>query len=64
MSRHLQDPDCTNIHSVQPCPQDRSRQCLVWVAGTFLPQGAEVCNNYKAMTNDKTLLQYGYLQVG
>lgn len=58
-----QEPGCLNRHSEQPCPQDPSRQCLVWKAGSALAAGAEVCNGYKYMPNDKSFLQYGYLQV-
>jgi hypothetical protein len=37
---------------------------MVWMAGTYLAPGTEVCNTYKYMPNDKAMLQYGFLQVG
>jgi hypothetical protein len=37
--------------------------CLMWTAGAFQAEGAEVCNGYKFMPNDRSMLQYGFLQV-
>lgn len=56
-------PYCTNVHVEQPCPQDPDRQCIVWTAGVFHARGAEVCNGYKWMANDRSALQYGFMQV-
>jgi hypothetical protein len=63
VKRVMQAPDCPNDHVETPCPHDPDRDCIVWSAGAFLPRGSEVCNTYKWMTNDKSMLQYGFLQV-
>lgn len=61
--QNTQAPDCPNIHEEAPCPNEPQRSCIVWSAGAFLPRGAEVCNGYKWMSNDRSMLQYGFLQV-
>ena len=60
----MQAPGCLNFYTEKACPQDPSRSCVVWMAGTYLAPGAEVCISYKYMPNDKAMLQYGFLQVG
>jgi hypothetical protein len=35
----------------------------VWIAREYVAAGQPVCNYYKWMTNDISLLQYGWLQV-
>lgn len=41
----------------------RSGQCMVWRAEEFVAAGQPVCNSYKTLTQDRALLQYGFLQV-
>jgi hypothetical protein len=40
-----------------------SGQCIVWRAEEELQPGDEVCNSYKALLQDRSMLQYGFLQV-
>lgn len=40
-----------------------SGQCVVWRATEYVAAGQEVCNAYKILTQDRALLQYGFLQV-
>jgi hypothetical protein len=60
----LQAANCPNVHVETACPHDPEQECIVWTAGAYIPQGAEACNVYKWMPNDRCLLQYGFLQVG
>jgi hypothetical protein len=60
----VQVSDCTNFYTERSCPHDPSQSCMVWMAGTFIAPGSEVCHSYKYMPNDKAMLQYGFLQVG
>jgi hypothetical protein len=34
-----------------------------WLAGSYLLPGQDVCTFYQLMLNDRTMLQYGFLQV-
>uniref|UniRef100_A0A383VR40 SET domain-containing protein n=1 Tax=Tetradesmus obliquus TaxID=3088 RepID=A0A383VR40_TETOB len=56
--------DCNNIHPVEPCRPGSSERCMVWRAGKPLAAGDEVCIFYKFMLQDRSLLQYGFLQSG
>jgi hypothetical protein len=60
----VQVSDCTNFYTERACPHDPSQSCMVWMAGSFIAPGSEVCHSYKYMPNDKAMLQYGFLQVG
>lgn len=59
----VQVSDCTNFYTERSCPHDPSMSCMVWMAGSFIAPGSEVCHSYKYMPNDKAMLQYGFLQV-
>jgi hypothetical protein len=39
------------------------KECFLWFAGSYIGPGQEVCNSYKYMLNDRSLFQYGFLQV-
>lgn len=46
------------------CGAESPGGCIVWRAGADIPAGGEVCNNYHtAMLQDRSILQYGMLQV-
>jgi hypothetical protein len=55
--------DCPNVHPKQPCHPGSAEECVVWIAREYVAAGQPVCNYYKWMTNDISLLQYGWLQV-
>uniref|UniRef100_A0A383VSU2 SET domain-containing protein n=1 Tax=Tetradesmus obliquus TaxID=3088 RepID=A0A383VSU2_TETOB len=60
MANHMRH--CPNYQVVSPCPTDESRRCVHWLAGSYLLPGQEVCTFYQFMLNDRTMLQYGFLQ--
>jgi hypothetical protein len=61
MANHMRH--CPNYQVVAPCPSDEARRCVHWLAGSYLLPGQEVCTFYQFMLNDRTMLQYGFLQV-
>lgn len=52
---------CPHMTRLGPCPGDPNAECFLWLAGSWLPPGAEVCNWYHHVAGDAAALQYGYL---
>jgi hypothetical protein len=62
-----QAPGCPHVYEEEPCPGEPLhagpvRTCITWRAGALLAPGAEVCNSYREMLNDRSMVQYGFLQ--
>ncbi|KAF6258737.1 hypothetical protein COO60DRAFT_1090024 [Scenedesmus sp. NREL 46B-D3] len=56
--------DCNHTHKPEPCAPGSTERCVVWRAAKPLAAGEEVCNFYKFMLQDRSVLQYGFLQSG
>ncbi|KAF8055289.1 hypothetical protein HT031_006815 [Scenedesmus sp. PABB004] len=54
--------DCPHTLSTEPCPGDDARECLMWRAGDAVRAGGEVCNQYQHLLQDRSVLQYGFMQ--